>query len=126
MVYIFGDSIIKHVNGRNVSDCMNVKVRSHPGATTEDLINYLKPIARKTKIKKMVVIHTGINDLPNDRILSRRQKMWYKTSAELMPTKKFKSISLELLIKKIITLQERLINVTRNEKVIASQKVLFL
>ena len=74
----------------------------------------------------MVVIHTGINDLPNDRIPSRRQKMWYKTSAELMPTKKFKSISLELLIKKIITLQERLINVTRNEKVIASQKVLFL
>ena len=39
--------MIKHVNGRNVSDYMNVKVRSHPGATAEDLIDYVKPIARK-------------------------------------------------------------------------------
>ena len=26
---------------------MNVKVRSHPGATNEDLVDYVKPIARK-------------------------------------------------------------------------------
>ena len=64
MVYIFGDSMIKHVNGRNVSDYINVKVRSHPGATTEHLINYVKPIARKKP--KMLVIHSGANDLPND------------------------------------------------------------
>ena len=47
MVYILGDSMIKPVNGRNVSDYMNAKVRSHPGATTEDLTDYVKPIARK-------------------------------------------------------------------------------
>ena len=39
--------MLKHVNGFNVSDFMNVKVRSHPGATTEDLVDYVKPIARK-------------------------------------------------------------------------------
>ena len=26
---------------------MNVKVRSHPGATTEDVVDYVKPIAPK-------------------------------------------------------------------------------
>ena len=44
VVYILGNSMIKHVNGRNVSDSMNLKVRSHPGATTEDLADYVKPI----------------------------------------------------------------------------------
>ena len=47
VVYILGDSVIKHVNGRNASDSMNVKIRSHPGATTEGLVDYVKPKARK-------------------------------------------------------------------------------
>ena len=62
--------MIKHVNGRNVSDYMNVKVRSHPVATIEHLINYVKPIARKKP--KMLVIHSGANDLPNDMITVKR------------------------------------------------------
>ena len=40
-----------------VNDSM--KVRSHPGATTEDIVDYVKPIARKKT--KMSVIHTGTN-----------------------------------------------------------------
>ena len=44
---IIVDSIIKHVNGREVSRVKSVKTRSHPAATTEDLIDYTKPIARK-------------------------------------------------------------------------------
>ena len=51
MVYILGDSTIKHVNGRNVSVYMKAKVRSHPGATTEDLTDYVKPMAHKKKQK---------------------------------------------------------------------------
>ena len=43
--------MIKHVNGRNVSVYMNAKVRSHPGATTEDLTDYVKPMAHKRKQK---------------------------------------------------------------------------
>ena len=39
--------MVKHVNGRNVSDSMNFKVRSHPGSTNEDLVDYVKPIAHK-------------------------------------------------------------------------------
>ena len=47
-----------------LSNSMTVKVRSHPSTTTEDLIHSLKPIAcRKTK---MLIIHTGTNDLLDD------------------------------------------------------------
>ena len=64
VVYILSGPIMKHINGCNVSDSMNVKVRSHPGATTKDLVDYVKPIARKKP--KMLIIHTGTNDLPDD------------------------------------------------------------
>ena len=45
VVYILGDSMVKHATGHNVSDSVNVKVRSYPGVTTEDLVDYVKPIA---------------------------------------------------------------------------------
>ena len=36
---------------------MNFRVRPHPGATTEYLVDYVKPVARKKT--KMLVIHVG-------------------------------------------------------------------
>ena len=59
MGYFLGDSMIKRENGRNISDSMNVKVISHPGATTEDLLDYVKP--RAPKKPKMLILHTGTN-----------------------------------------------------------------
>ena len=44
MVYVLGDSMIKHVDGRNVFASVNIKVSSHPDATMEDLIDHMKPI----------------------------------------------------------------------------------
>ena len=51
------------MNGREISRSSSVKIRSHPGATTEDLIDYVRPTARKNP--KMMVIHSGTNDLTN-------------------------------------------------------------
>lgn len=65
VVYILGDSVIKHINGRNVSDS-NVKVRYHPGATKEDVVDYVKP--------KMLVIRKGTNNLLNDLITIKKMK----------------------------------------------------
>ena len=62
-IVIIGDSMIKYVNGREISRSSSVKIRSHPGATTEDLIDYVRPTARKNP--KMMVIHSGTNDLTN-------------------------------------------------------------
>ena len=62
-IVVIGDSIIKNVNGRDVSRGDLVKTRLHPRTSTEDLIDHIKP----TILKKIdiVVIHTGTDDLQN-------------------------------------------------------------
>ena len=35
------------MNGQEISRSSSVKIRIHPGATTEDLIDYVRPTARK-------------------------------------------------------------------------------
>ena len=57
------DFAIKHVNRREVSRVNSLKTRSHIGAITEDVIDYIKP----TTCKKtdMFIIHTGANDISN-------------------------------------------------------------
>ena len=45
-VFIIGDSMIKYVNGAAVSRNVSVKLRSHPGATTDGFIDYVQPTVR--------------------------------------------------------------------------------
>ena len=63
-IIIVGDSMIKHVNGREVSRDNSVKIRCHPGATTDDIIDYVRPTARKKP--DMIIIHTSTNDIQNE------------------------------------------------------------
>ena len=55
-VYILGESIRKRVIDCDVFDPTNVNARSHPCATTQNLIDYVKPIhvlfIRKKFIRK--------------------------------------------------------------------------
>ena len=51
------------MNSREISRSSSVKIRSHPGATTEDFIDYATPTARKKP--KMMVIHSGTNAITN-------------------------------------------------------------
>ena len=62
-ITIVGDSMIKHVNGREVSKDDSVKIRCYAGATIDDIIDHLKPTTRKKP--DMIVIHTGTNDIQN-------------------------------------------------------------
>ena len=55
--------MIKHVNGREVSRVNSVKIRCHPGATTDDIIDYVRPTAGKKP--DMIIIHTDTNDIQN-------------------------------------------------------------
>ena len=55
--------MIKHMNGREVSRDDSVKIRCHPGATTDDIIDYIRPTVRKRP--DMIIIHTGTNDIQN-------------------------------------------------------------
>ena len=55
-VFIIGDSMIKYLNGWEVSRNDPVKVRSH-GATTDDFIDYVRPTVRKKA--NLIIIHSG-------------------------------------------------------------------
>ena len=55
--------MIKNVNRREVSRDDPVKIRCHLGVTTDDIIDYVRPTARKKP--DMIIIHTGTNDMQN-------------------------------------------------------------
>ena len=60
---IVGDSMIKHVNRRELSRNDSVKIRCHPVATTDDITDYVRPTARKKP--DMIIIYTGTNNIQN-------------------------------------------------------------
>ena len=62
-VVIIGDSMINGLHAKGFKN-NNVSIKAHPGATTEDLIHYIKPIINKKPEK--VIIHCGTNDIPKD------------------------------------------------------------
>ena len=53
--------MIKYVNGREASRDDSVKVGSHPGATTDDFIDYVRPTVRKKL--NLIILHTRTNDI---------------------------------------------------------------
>ena len=63
-VVIVGDSIVQSVHSRSLNQSLKEYfsvVKSFPGATTQDMKDYIKPtISRKPD---MVILHTGTNDL---------------------------------------------------------------
>ena len=63
-VIIVGDSTIKHVSGRDISRSHTIKVRPNLGASTHDLLDYVKPALRKKP--KALVIHIGTNDIQQE------------------------------------------------------------
>ena len=58
---IAGDSIIQHIRGWSISISNQVVVKSFPGATTEDIEDFVKPLLRKKPDN--VFLHIGTNDL---------------------------------------------------------------
>ena len=71
-IVVIGDSIMKNVNGRDLSRVNSVKIRPHPGASTDDPIDHIKPAIRKNP--DIVVIHTGANDLQNNCNIVKKAK----------------------------------------------------
>ena len=62
-IFIIGDSMVKHINGPGISKNGQVKVKTHPGATTDDIIDYKPTFRQKPDI---VIVHSGTNDLSKD------------------------------------------------------------
>ena len=73
-VAIIGDSIIKNLDGNKLSNKeRNAIVRSFTGATTDDIKDYCKPIAKRKP--DVCIIHAGTNDLKNKDELSIVEKI---------------------------------------------------
>ena len=56
--------MIRYVKSCDISGSHTVKVRPNPGASTHDLLDYVKPTMRKRP--KALVIHTGPNDIQQE------------------------------------------------------------
>ena len=61
---IVGDSMISGIDQQRLSiKGRIVKVRSFPGATMNDMYDYIKPLLKKAPDN--VILHVGTNDAPN-------------------------------------------------------------
>ena len=56
-------------------------VRFHPGATTKDIVDFVKPVIRKKA--NAVIIHAGTNDLTNGINTTRQVRKIAKTLQEM-------------------------------------------
>ena len=67
-VFIVGDSIVKHVNGYDISrktENSEVFVRPSHGATVRCMTDHVKPVLRDNPAH--LVFHIGTNDVPSDK-----------------------------------------------------------
>ena len=55
-VLITGNSMLSNINEKTLNSRYPVKVRSFPGANTEDLQDYVKPLIKKSPKKVILVI----------------------------------------------------------------------
>ena len=63
-VTIVGDSILNGIYEEGLQKAHNVRVKPHSGATTTDIVDYLKPVIRKKP--DCIIIHAGTNDLTSN------------------------------------------------------------
>ena len=82
-VFIIGDSMIKGLAERGISKDHNVKVRPQPGRTTEEIEDHIKPILRKNP--DVIIIHSGTNDVTNDKPTKKKIKKVVKLIEDTNP-----------------------------------------
>ena len=75
------------MNEREVSRDDSIKIRCHPGATTDDITDYDRPTARKKP--DMIIIHTNTNDIQNEINTFQKSRKVFTTTLTL----KYKSLS---------------------------------
>jgi len=63
-VAIVGDSILNGIYEEGLQKAHNVRVKPHSGATTTDIVDYLKPVTRKKP--DCIIIHAATNDLTSN------------------------------------------------------------
>ena len=60
-IMIVGDSMLNGILDEGLQKDPNVQVKRHPGATTRDIVDYVRPVIRKKP--DCIIMHAGTNDL---------------------------------------------------------------
>ena len=79
-VFIIGDSMIKNITDTGISRENIRKIRPHPGATTIDIYDYIKPELRQKP--DVVIVHCGTNDIRNNTNTVKKFKRLVKEIEE--------------------------------------------
>ena len=72
-IAVIGDSMTKLINGRKLSKSCKVTLHSFPGATIQDLEDYVEPILKRKP--NHIIIHAGTNNLHRDNPQTIKEKM---------------------------------------------------
>ena len=62
-MFVADDSMLKNLKGYLMSRTKSVKIRSFPGASTEDMKDFIKPLLNRDP--SHIVLHVGTNNLAN-------------------------------------------------------------
>ena len=60
-MFVAGDSMLKNLKGYLMSGTKSVKIRFFPGASTEDMKDFIKPLLNRDPSHS--VLHVGTNNL---------------------------------------------------------------
>ena len=61
-ITVIGDSMVTFLRSDEMSSVNNaVSVMKHPGSTTDDMVDYVRPVTRKKP--DVIIMHVGTNDL---------------------------------------------------------------
>ena len=61
-ITVIGDSMVKFLRSDEMSSVNNaVNIMKHPGSTTDDMVDYVRPVTRKKP--DVIIMHIGTNDL---------------------------------------------------------------
>ena len=75
---LIDDSVVKFLQSDEMSSVNNaVNVMKHPGSTTDDVVDYVRPVTRKKP--DVVIMHVGTNDLTKG--VNTMSKGWKIVSA---------------------------------------------
>ena len=86
---VVSDSLVKYLRREELpSKKNNVKVVTHPGSTTKDMPDYIKPIARRKP--DTLIIHTGTNDPTNGVNTMKKVRNVVKVVREIDASEKIK------------------------------------
>ena len=88
-IVVVGNWLVKYLRRKDLSSKKdNVKAITHPGSTTEDMLDYIKPIAQRKS--DTLIIPTGINDLTNGVNKMKKVRKLVKVVREIDESEKIK------------------------------------